>query len=147
MFVKNSQQMLCRIILCILALVKLTRTEENTEDSYYDGDDYEDETEKTEAGLGTTEGTEEVVYEYDYAHEQDESDYAHEQNESFNKVKDIFHKHPRLKQAFLKQELVKQRFQRYLQAIIVEAQNHNWAIDDVKVQNVVPIQPEVLLTG
>ena len=138
MFITTShKQKLCSIILA-LALVRFSRAEDNSKDggeteaAAVDGS-------ATEAVIG--EGEEYSTGEYDDYESTDAGEHQADLEREAKQVQDIFRKNPILKHDFLRKEMEKQQFQRYLQAIIVEAQNHNWARDDVRVK------PKVLLTG
>ena len=137
----HSQLKIFTTFLLTIALIKLSHANENKENIDADGEQSgETEAIEGEKGKGNEGGEQEYYYEtYDQGNPAYEGGTGYEyeeygqlsQNELQRKakvkeVRHIFSKHPQVKNDILREEMVRDRMERYIHAIISEVKNHRW---------------------
>ena len=136
----HSQLKIFTTFLLTIALMKLSHANKN-EENIADNGEGSGETEAIEGekGKGNEGGEQEYYYDTDYQGNYYEGGPGYEYKEygqlsqaelqkkaKVKEVRDIFYKHPQVKNDILREEMVRDRMERYIHAIISEVKNHRW---------------------
>ena len=157
----HSQLKICSIFLLTIALIKLSHANENEENVDEDGEESgATEAIEGEKGKGNESGDQAyytdaqgnpVTYGDEYGYEDGEDGQLTQaelqRKAKAKEVRNIFNKHPHVRNDILREELARDQMERYIHAIISEVKNHRWDKSDNNVHQVVPIQPNGLFAG